>query len=614
MKNLFTLVLLLFSIGIANAQRNVVLIIADDLGSDWCGFQENRVDTVNMPNVRKLLSRGVRFSNAWANPVCSPSRAGILTGRYSFRTGVGNVITNAASPQLSTSEITVANLLKTNAPTTYATANIGKWHLQSSVPANFNNPSIMGFQHFSGVFTGQVITSYTNWTKITNGVSSTSTNYATVDLTDDAINWMSQQTTKPFFLWMAYNAPHSPFHLPPSNLITNQTLSGTAGDITQNPKKYFKVMAEAMDNQIGRIYTWLETNNKLDNTDIIFIGDNGDAPQTAQIAPTARSKSTVYQAGVRVPMIISGPSVVNQGRVSDALVNTQDLFATMLELAGFSNWASQIPANKPVDSKSLVPILKNTATDVRTWAFVEVFGTATTDDGKAIRNKDFKLFNFDNGTQEFYNLTNDPNETTNILSRTLTATEVTNYQFLCTSMGNLLGTTVCNPAIPVELTQFKARLLNKTVVLTWQTASENNNKSFQIERSFGGLNFAPIGEVKGNGTTITPHDYTFTDRNISISNNYYRLRQIDFNGKETVSTVVSVALDKPTLRLKNTLVHHTLDITTDAPTTIDIHNVMGQLVYQKTISGSQQIDVSHWLSGVYFINASTGETLKFVKE
>jgi arylsulfatase B len=617
MKNILTLLLLLSSFCVASAQRNVILIIADDLGSDWCGFQEDHVDTVNMPNVRKLLSRGVRFSNAWANPVCSPTRAGILTGRYSFRTGVGNVVTNAASAQLSTSEITVANLLKTNAPTNYATANIGKWHLQSSAPANFNNPSIMGFEQFAGVFTGQVISSYSSWTKITNGVSSTSTTYSTVDMTNDAINWMGQQTTKPFFLWMAYNAPHSPFHLPPSDLITNQTLSGTTMDINQNPKKYFKVMAEAMDNQIGRIYTWLEANNKLDNTDIIFIGDNGDAPQTAQSTPTSRTKSTVYQAGVHVPMIISGPSVVNQGRVSNALVNTQDLFATMLELADYANWATQIPVNKPVDSKSLVPILSNTATDVRTWAFVEVFGTGTADDGKAMRNQNYKLINFDNGIQEFYNLTSDPNEATNLLSRTLTATETSNYTSLCTSMSTLLGVNVCTATnLPVELIFLKAQLVHKTTVLNWQTASENNNKSFIIERSTDGLNYAHVGEVKGKGTTNASQSYTFTDRGPSVNTNYYRLRQTDFNGKETISSVVSVFLGNASLTLKNTLVHQTLDIIAleNLTTTINIYNVMGQLMYQQPIKDSQQIDVSRWQSGVYILHTSLGKSIKFVKD
>lgn len=455
MKNQLTLFLLFTSFYLANAQRNVILIIADDLGSDWCGFQEDRVDTVNMPNVRKLLSRGVRFSNAWANPVCSPTRAGMLTGRYSFRTGVGNVVMN--NNQLDTAEITIPKLLKNaNAPTKYVSANVGKWHLHTPQVANYNNPSKMGWDYYAGTFTGQPVSTYTNWNKVTNGVASTSTNYLTTETTTDAINWMSQQGTKPFFLWLAYNAPHSPYHLPPDSLIINRSLSGTTMDINQNPKAYFKVMAEAMDNRIGKIFDWLQANNKVDSTDIIFIGDNGNTPNTAQTMPTMRSKSTVYQQGLHVPFIIAGPSVANQGRVSTALVNAQDLFSTIIELAGYTNWRTQIPTNKPVDSKSLVPILKNTATEARPWAYAEVFDVSTTSEtnARAIRNATYKLIYFDSSKiQEFYNLTTDPNERTNLLNRTLTATELTNYQYLCSEMGTLLGKTLCTTVATNDLNQ-----------------------------------------------------------------------------------------------------------------------------------------------------------------
>ncbi len=307
MKNLLTFFLLITALPFIHAQRNVILIIADDLGSDWCGFQEDRVDTVNMPNVRKLLSRGVRFANAWSNPVCSPTRAGILTGRYSFRTGVGNVV--VAGNQLDTAEMTIPKLLKNaNAPTKYAVANVGKWHLHTPMQTNYNNPSKMGWDYFAGTFTGQPVTTYTNWNKVTNGVASTSTNYLTTETTNDAINWLGQQGSKPFFLWLAFNAPHSPYHLPPDSLIINRSLSGITMDINQNPKAYFKVMAEAMDNRIGKIVEWLQANNKWDNTDIIFIGDNGNTLNTAQTTPLNRSKSTVYQPGIHVPFIISGPS------------------------------------------------------------------------------------------------------------------------------------------------------------------------------------------------------------------------------------------------------------------------------------------------------------------
>ena len=481
MKNTFTLLFLCLFMGITQAQRNVVLIIADDLGSDWCGFQENRIDTVNLPNVRKLLSRGVRFSNAWANPVCSPSRAGILTGRYSFRTGVGNVVVNPMSVQLDTAEITIPKLLKnTNAPIKYATANVGKWHLQVQNAANLNNPSKMGYDYYAGCFAAEV-TNYYNWSKVTNGVAATSTTYATIDNTNNAITWMNQQTNKPFFLWLAFNAPLFPIHLPPDSLITNHSLSGTVTDIATNQKAYFKVMAEAMDNRIGKIFDWLEANNKLDSTDIIFVGDNGDDRTAAQITNQMRIKGSVYQGGVTVPFIIAGPSVKNPGRVSNALVNLQDIFATVVELTGYTNWQTQIAANKPVDSKSLVPILKNTSTTARPWAFTEVFGTNTASDGKAIRNQDYKLLNFDSGKQEFYNLTNDPNEATNLLNRALTATERTNYNYLCTEMGLLLNKTVCTTVATNELNQKEQPIISPNPVHQLLSVSFSDALSFSYQ-------------------------------------------------------------------------------------------------------------------------------------
>jgi arylsulfatase B len=450
MKNIILNILFLLSFSAATAQRNVVLIIADDLGSDWCGFQENRVDTANMPNVRKLLSRGVRFANAWSNPICSPSRAGLLTGRYSFRTGVGTGVGGTIFG-LDTSEITIPRLLKNaNAPIKYATANVGKWHLNTQNAQTLTYPNLMGYDLFSGHFQG-AIQDYKSWAKTVNGVTTNTTNYAATEQTNDAINWLGQQNnTKPFFLWLAFTLPHDPLHLPPDSLHSYRNLSGTAADITANPKLYFKAMVESMDNQVGKLYNWLQANNKLDSTDIIFVGDNGDESTVAQIP---RAKGSIYQAGVTVPFIVTGPSVKNQGRVSNALVNFQDLFATIVEMAGFTNWRAQIPANKPIDSKSLMPILLNTATTVRPWAFTEVFSPtppANSKEGKAMRNTDFKLMNFDNGTQEFYNLTNDPTERTNLLTRTLTATERTNYNYLCTEMGLLLSKTVCNASVDVK--------------------------------------------------------------------------------------------------------------------------------------------------------------------
>jgi arylsulfatase A-like enzyme len=435
------------------AQRNVILIIADDLGTDYLGFYEDHKDTAAVPNLRKLLAKGVRFTNAWSNPVCSATRAGILTGQYGFRTGVGNVVggTGGSNP-LNVNEMTIPRMLNLYKPNGIAKANIGKWHLQNPMPvSNLMNPNTMGYDNFQGNFIGQ-LTSYTNWTKITNGVSATVTNYATTENVNDAISWTKNSASKPFFLWLAFNAPHEPLHLPPAGLHSYTNLTGTTQDINQKPKEYFKAMIEAMDHEIGRLFDSLQVHKQLDSTDIIFIGDNGNSRKTAQIADNTRAKGTIYQYGVREPFLISGPSVVAPGRVSDALVNTVDLFATILELFGYTNWLSQIPAGKPVDAHSILPILKNTATAVRPWAFTEIFKTTTdADDGKTMRNADFKLLRFDNGAEEFYNLTTDPDELHNLLTGNLTAAERSNYQYLCSEMTKLVGTgSFCTPSVGTE--------------------------------------------------------------------------------------------------------------------------------------------------------------------
>ena len=436
---------------VASAQRNVILIIADDIGSDYFGFSENHLDTIPTPNIRKLLTRGVRFRNAWSNPLCSPTRAGILTGRYSFRTGVGNAIGGTTSAVLDTSEITIPRLLNRFKTNGIAKANIGKWHLHLSNPnSNYTFPNNMGYDHFEGGFDGN-LNSFTIWTKITNGVAKNSTNYATTENVDNAITWIKGNQNKPFFVWLAFNAPHTPYHLPPLNLHSFKTLSGTSSDITANPKDYFKASMEAVDTELGRLFESLKSIQQWDNTDIIFIGDNGNEAGVSQKSGGGGAKGSIYQEGVSVPLIIAGPSVINPNRVSDALVNTQDLFATILELFGYNNWQSQIPANKPVDSKSIMPIIKNQSTETRSWAFTEVFKQQTVaGDGKTIRNKNYKLLLFDNGTSKFFNLAKDPTEKNDLLRAALSTVDNTNYVELCKEISNLIGKTYActNTTIP----------------------------------------------------------------------------------------------------------------------------------------------------------------------
>ncbi len=505
-----TLTLILISIitFALNAQRNVILIIADDLGTDYCGFYENHKDTVAMPNIRMLLSSGIRFKNAWSNPLCSPTRAGALTGRYSFRTGVGDAVGGAGSAVLDTSELTIPKLLNKFAPNGIAKAHIGKWHLHLDKPTtNYIFPNKMGYDHFEGNFTG-VLADYYNWTKVTNGVANKITNYATTETVDNAITWIKSQRNKPFFIWLAFNAPHTPYHLPPSTLHSDTTLSGTANDIAANPKSYFKASLEALDHETGRLFDTLKSLQKWDSTDFIFIGDNGDDPNVAQNSGSA--KGSIYQEGVNVPFIISGPSVVNPNRSSDALVNTHDLFATILELFGFSNWQTEIPFNKQVDSKSIFPILRNEVIDIRPWIFTEVFKNPTVGgDGKAMRNKNYKLLDFDNGTQKFFNLTADPIENNNLLARILSTDEYSNYNYLCNEMTILLGDNrFCSiPSNTNEEKTSKFFLVHPNPFNSFITINPlHGNEVFYIYNSIGNLIF--------NGNKIANYNFSTLNKGI----------------------------------------------------------------------------------------------------
>jgi hypothetical protein len=173
------------------------------------------------------------------------------------------------------------------------------------------------------------------------------------------------------------------------------------------------------------------------------------------------------------------------------------------------------------------------------------------------------------------------------------------------------------PVIPVELVDFKAKAVNNTTVLNWNTASERDNQGFTIERSTDATNYSAIGTVKGNGTTSAVHNYTFTDNAPASGSNYYRLRQTDMNGKETVSSVVSVVFGKSGgLIIKSNLVHEALDVTVggEEKGPLSIFNLSGQLMYSAKVQGTQRIDVSAFAAGMYIVRTASGAESRFVKQ
>ncbi|NMH89543.1 sulfatase-like hydrolase/transferase [Flavivirga algicola] len=373
-----------------NTTPNILLIIADDMGLDATpGYNIGSVKP-NMPHLQSLMNSGIKFTNLWSNPTCSPTRATILTGKYGFRTGVLD-----ASDILSTSETSLQSYIDVNTNTLYNHAVIGKWHLSN----NENHPNIMGINHFAGLIGGGV-PSYWNWNLTTNGTTTKSTTYTTTKFTDLAINWVAEQTT-PWFLWLAYNAPHTPFHLPPNDLHSQGALPSDQASIDNNPLPYYMATLEALDSEMGRLINSM-SKEVLDNTVIIFIGDNGTPNQVVQEHPSTRAKGSIYQGGVNVPMIISGKNVTRINETESALINTTDLFATIANIAG----ASVTEIN---DSKSFKGLLTNPDANKRTYVYTE-------NKDFTIRNTTHKYIYFDNGSEALFNLNNNPLENPNLLN------------------------------------------------------------------------------------------------------------------------------------------------------------------------------------------------------
>lgn len=378
-----------------NSKPNILLIIADDMGLDATpGYSVGNIKP-NMPNLQGLINNGIRFNNLWSNPVCTPTRGTILTGKYGFRTNVLKV-----DDDMPTSEISIHRHLD-NTNSGYNHAVIGKWHLSSDA----SHPTNMGVGYYAGLLNGGV-QSYTNWNFTENGITNSSNEYTTSKFTDLAINWVEQQN-EPWFLWLAYNAPHTPFHLPPTELHSQGNLAEDQASIDANPLPYYLAMIEAMDSEIGRLLNSMSTEER-ENTIVIFIGDNGTPGQVVQDYASQRAKGSIFQGGVNVPMIISGKNVTRINAVENALINTTDLFATISELAGNVNPEIN-------DSKSFKDLLTDANSDIRNYAYTEI-GNQTNGSDYTIRNSTHKYMLYDNGTERFYNLDNNAFENPNLLN------------------------------------------------------------------------------------------------------------------------------------------------------------------------------------------------------
>ncbi len=386
---------------VVSDKPNIMLIIADDMGLDATPGYTIGTTKPNMPNLQNMISTGITFNNVWANPTCSPTRASIITGKYGFRTGVTKV-----GIELPTSETSLQQYLDTETASVYSNAVIGKWHLSSTK----THPNTMGVDYFAGFMRGG-LSDYSNWELTTNGIDSNVTTYATSKITDLAIDWIKDQT-KPWFLWLAYNAPHTPFHLPPTNLHTQGALPTDNASINANPLPYYMAMIEAMDTELGRLLNTMSAAQK-ENTIFIFIGDNGTPRKVGQ-GYTNGTKDTVYEGGVNVPMVIAGKNISRKNVTEDALINTTDLFATIANLAGSTTTEIN-------DSKSFKDLLTDSNANTRSFTYTEVGRDGTTSD-YTIRNTSHKYIKFADDKEALFHLINDPLEQTNLLDQLILST------------------------------------------------------------------------------------------------------------------------------------------------------------------------------------------------
>ncbi len=424
----------------APLNRNVLLIIADDMGVDVSNFYPgtaNRFATTPpapvTPNLAALASRGVTFSNAWAYMECSPTRATIFTGRYGFRTGIGQWI-EEGRPSLSEREFELPEAILAGPPRPRDLTFVGKWHL-SRQSEGLGAPNRHGWPHYIGPVSGGGLQNYFNYSKDVDGVKRPGNGYATTDQVNDALNAIRQARAaqRSYFVVLSFNTPHIPYHLPPLDLHNYDFLPPyTPG---RPPRPYYEAMVQSMDTEIGRLMREVD----LTSTTVIFLGDNG-TPGDVIAPPYQGGKSSIRETGIRVPMVIAGAGVTNPGRIVTGLASSVDLYPTILELTGIKA-QSVVPPGVKIDGVSLLPYLSGAPpVTVRATVYSEKF-RQTFDNGyvRAIRNMTFKLVTRPGGWQQLFNLAADPLERTNLLSRPLSPVESANLAALSQQMAALLA-------------------------------------------------------------------------------------------------------------------------------------------------------------------------------
>jgi len=400
----------------ADEKLNFVFILIDDMGwTDLACFGSKYYKT---PNIDKLASDGMRFTNAYAAcTVCSPTRASIMTGKYPARLHLTDWISGHEKPyaklrvpdftkQLKLEEVTIAESLKEAG---YTTAHIGKWHLGSKE----YYPQHQGFDiNIAGDHRGLPDTFFSpyNIPSITDGPDG---EYLTDRLTEESVEFIEANKDKPFYLNLCHYAVHIPLEAK-KEIIEKYKKTADPNYPQHNP--VYAAMVESVDDSVGGVMKKLEELKISDKTVIIFTSDNGGLighrrefwHDTTSNLPLRRGKAHVYEGGIRVPQIIKWPGVAKPGSISNEPVTSTDFYPTMLEIANLP-----LKPKQHIDGLSLVPLLKGKSKLDREaifWHWPHYHPEGGTPYG-AVRKRNWKLIEFfEDGHLELYNLKKDIGE------------------------------------------------------------------------------------------------------------------------------------------------------------------------------------------------------------
>ncbi|WP_242120223.1 sulfatase family protein [Aestuariivivens sediminicola] len=390
---------------VKNERPNIIMVYMDDMGYGDLECYGNPV--IKTPHLNKMAAEGIKFTSFYApSSVCTPSRAGLLTGRYPVRNAPNNFGPESTNG-LPLSEVTIANVLKESG---YATGIIGKWHL-GHLPEYL--PTSRGFDYFYGLpYSNDMILPWCPWLtekdklflyENDKPVKEIGKNQdrLMLDYSDKAIAFIKEHKEKPFFLYLAHAMPHLPISAPEE--FKNKSKGGLYGDVI-----------ETIDWTIGELIKILKDEGLEERTLVVFTSDNGpwhnlpdrmladgvEPWHTGSTGTFSGSKMTTYEGGSRVPAIMYWPNTIEKNRINQDIVTGLDLFPTFAALA-----EGELPTQYPIDGKSLVELIKENKSSPRT-AFMYCKGKTI----EAIRDHEWKLRITEADGLELFNLYEDPSE------------------------------------------------------------------------------------------------------------------------------------------------------------------------------------------------------------